>query len=229
MTRPLDQSERFAAEVRALWGGPLNVIYAPLIEIVPVAATLEVPDNVIFTSVNGVTSANQFDLPTGLTAWCVGRKTAQAAEAAGFAPITGPGDAEGLVAHIIAAQPLGTFAHIRGTHARGDVAATLANAGLPCADVVAYDQRSRTLTAAAQTALAGKSPVIVPLFSPRTGMIFAKQGPYQAVVHAPVISAAVQQQVEPYLAVRFELAARPDANAMLDATVAAIRAAGASI
>ena len=228
MTRPEHQNASFADQIAASWDAPLTVIHSPLTGIVPVVTQITTPDAVIFTSANGVAAAAQFHLPIGMTAWCVGKKTAQVAKAAGFAPNVGPGDAAGLVAHIISAKPLGTFAHIRGMHTRGDVADRLQAAGLNCADVVAYDQKALPLTAPAQTALAGKSAVIVPLFSPRTGVIFNAQGPYQAKVFAPVISAAVQETLEPSVVACIEPALRPDAKAMYDATLVALRAAVAS-
>lgn len=228
MTRPKAQSASFADMVVAAWNGPLTVVHSPLIEIVWIDTPPSAGEVLIFTSVNGVAAAKRMTLPKGRPAWCVGDKTAKAARNAGFAPKTGPGDADGLVADIIAANPRVRLAHIRGMHTRGDVSARLAAAGVNCDDVIAYDQRALTLNAAAKSALAGKSPVIVPLFSPRTGVIFAQQGPYQAKVYAPVISEAVKDALEPSLVARVDLANRPDANAMLDATLAALGAATAS-
>ncbi len=228
MTRPRAQSEIFAIKVARAWGKPLTIIHSPLIEIIWVDAALDGCDSLIFTSVNGVTAARWMGVPNGLPAWCVGKKTAKAARDAGFDPTIGPGDAEGLVADIIAAHPLGRLAHIRGTHTRGDICARLLSAGITCADVIAYDQRAQTLSVEAKAALAGKSPVIVPLFSPRTGVIFAEQGPYQTQVYAPVISATVRDAVEPSLATSVFLAKRPNGEAMLDATLTALKVAEAS-
>ncbi len=228
MTRPRAQGEGFAAKVAEVWGKPLTVIPSPLIKIVWLDAKLETPDGLIFTSVNGVTAAKRMGLPKGLPAWCVGQKTAQAARDAGFDPTVGPGDAEGLIADVIAANPLGKLAHMRGIHTRGDVCERLQSAGITCADVIGYDQQAQTLNREAKIALGGNSPVIVPLFSPRTGMIFSAQGPYQTQVYAPVISAAVLDGLDPSLDASVFLAKRPDAEAMLEATVAALKAATAS-
>lgn len=225
VTRPKDQGEDFGRAIAERWDGPLDIILSPLLRIVPITAKVDVPDALIFTSVNGVAAAQRLQVPGGLAAWCVGEKTAQAAAVAGYDPITGPGDATGLLAAIITAQPDGRLAHFRGKHARGDIAANLTQAGLTCADVVAYDQEELPLSEAAQMALAGNSPVIVPLFSPRTGMIFSANGPYQAKVHAVVISDAVKAVLEPLALETATKASQPDAMAMQDAVLLALKAA----
>ena len=223
MTRPTAQSERFAASVASAWDGPLELIVSPLIKIVPIKTTAPDVDAVIFTSANGVDAAAAMDLRKGLVAWCVGGRTAQAAQQAGFVPITGPGDADGLVAHIISAHPAGTLAHIRGKHARGDVCARLNAAGLLCRDVVAYDQQSCALSTQAQAALNTDIPVVVPLFSPRTSTILSKQGPFMATMHVIALSSAVEEAIDPELNWDVAVASAPDGEAMKHATLAALR------
>lgn len=223
VTRPIAQSESFAASVMAAWDGPLNLIVSPLIEIVPLPATIPDVDSVIFTSANGVSAARSLGLPAGLKAWCVGDRTAQIAKQAGFDPIIGPGDAEGLVARLIVAQPTGIIAHIRGMHARGDVSARLNAAGVNCVDVVTYDQQSCALTPQAHMALFADEPVIFPLFSPRTSTILSKQGPFKAPVHIIALSDAVKSAVDPALGWDIAVASTPDADAMKLATLAALR------
>ncbi len=223
VTRPIAQSESFAASVMAAWDGPLNLIVSPLIEIVPLPAKIPDVDSVIFTSANGVNAARNLELPAGLSAWCVGDRTAQTAKQAGFDPIIGPGDAEGLVSRLIAAQPAGMIAHIRGMHARGNIGARLNAAGLNCLDVVAYDQQSCKLTAQAHVALCADKPVIFPLFSPRTSTILSEQGPFNAPVHIVALSDAVQSAVDPALGWDIAVASTPDADAMRLATLAALR------
>ncbi|MCK0097503.1 uroporphyrinogen-III synthase [Yoonia sp. F2084L] len=224
LTRPAAQSESFAADIAARWEGPLHIIQSPLIEIVPVQASCDAPDAVIFTSANGVGAAKQLGLSDGLTAWCVGAKTADAALAAGFAPIIGPGNADGLLSDIIAAKPAGTLAHIRGKHARGDVRARLIQAGVNCKDVVVYDQQEQPLSDQANAALSAITPLIFPLFSPRMAAILSKQGPFAAPIHAVALSQAVAEALATELVDSLSVAPVPDAAAMLDATLAAMRA-----
>lgn len=199
--------------VRAQWHGPLDVVSSPLLEISFVAATPPEADSLIFTSVNGVTAAAHLGL-TGHKAWCVGDRTAEVARDAGFAAETAQGDAKALVARIIAARPEGRLAHIRGIHARGDVAQSLNAAGLICEDVVAYDQLVRDLTPEAKAVLAGQAPVVAPLFSPRSATIFKQQGPFAAPVYVAAMSVAVHDALNPLPVVRLDVADSPDAPSM---------------
>jgi len=219
LTRPTAQSESFAAEVKAQWDGDLRIVQSPLIEIVPLPARCDAPDAVIFTSANGVAAAGRFDLPNGLEAWCVGENTALLAKAKGFTPITGPGDADGLVASIISTRPMGRLAHIRGVHARGDISDRLNASGLTCEDVIAYDQKELPLTEDARNVLAALNPVLFPLFSPRTATILNKRGPFAAPVHVIAMSDAVRNAVSEGLAIRTIMAKKPDRAAMVDATL----------
>lgn len=223
LTRPKAQSESFATELLAQWDGPIEIIHAPLIEIVPVDARCKTPDAVIFTSANGVSASKRLGLPKGLSAWCVGSKTAELARAAGFEPVRGPGDADGLVRQIIAANPRGRLAHIRGMHARGDVSARLNEAGITCEDVVAYDQKARPLTLEALSAVSAQKCVVLPLFSPRTATILNSEGPFVAAVHVIALSEAVKSAISPEIVKQVTLAESPDGNAMLSATLDVLR------
>jgi len=224
VTRPDPQGAAFAAAVQRAWGGDLHVILSPLLQIlsVPVAHDLSDLSGVIFTSFNGVAQAERLRLRTDIPAFCVGDRTAEAARDLGFETITSPGDAAQLTALIMSKRPIGHLAHIRGRHARGNIAPTLARAGIPCRDIIAYDQQVLPLTAQAQTALAGQNPVVVPLFSPRTGAIFAQSRPFEAPLHVVAISGAVLPPGLP--AQTTQVAATPDGSAMIAATLACLRA-----
>jgi len=224
LTRPKAQSASFAAELTAQYDGPIEIIRSPLIEIIPVAARSTGPDAVIFTSANGVIASGRLDLPAGVTAWCVGPKTAALAQEAGFMPITGPGDADGLVSQIIAAKPPGRLAHIRGMHARADLSARLGAAGFICDDIVAYAQKALTLTDQARSATSAQNPVIFPLFSPRTATIFSQQAPFLSPVHAIALSPAVARAIPAGIAQAVTVAQRPDGPAMVAATLKTIKA-----
>lgn len=222
LTRPAGRNASFAAAVQARWQQPLGVVTSPLIKIAFADPAPPAADVLIFTSANGVAAARFWGLPPGVPAWCVGGHTAAAAQEAGYTVRVGPGDAAGLVSDILAARPSGRFAHIRGRHARGAIAQKLTQAGLACADVIAYDQIACDLGAEACTALAGDQPVIAPLFSPRTATILRQQGPFAAPVHAVVISDAAAEALGAWTSDRLTVAATPDASGMADAVIAAL-------
>ena len=223
VTRPAAQSERFARDIAALWTRPLTVIQSPLIGIRLLTPNVGHVDQLVFTSVNGVQAAQHLNIPPGKSAWCVGARTAQAAIDAGFNPLTGPNDANGLVDMILAAQPQGLLAHIRGNHARGDISARLNGSGVDCADIVGYDQPALHLTKAAKEAINADIPVIFPLFSPRTSTILNGEGPFRAQVHVVALSQAVADAVDPALGANITVSRSPDGDAMNDALISALK------
>lgn len=160
LTRPEAASERFAAQISYLG---LPVVISPALRIVPVAhdaARVAAAAGLVFTSENAVRFAGRGG---GRPAICVGTRTAAVAEAAGFCATAGPGDAARLMPMV---QDLGPgWLHLHGVH----VARVL-----PVPGMAVYDQQALALNAAAQAALAGDSPVIVPLFSPRSASVVAK-------------------------------------------------------
>ena len=222
LTRPEGRNGPFAAMVRDRLGRDISVVTSPLMAIT--FLEVERPDaaDYVFTSVNGVAAAKAMTVGAGATAWCVGRQTAAAATKAGFAAKVGPGDADALVAHIIAAQPNGRLAHIRGRHSRGDVAQTLQQAGIRCEDIVAYDQIPSDLTSDARSVLSGQQPVVFPLFSPRTATILKAQGPFAAPIHAAAMSEAVKAELSGLPTKAMVVAKHPDAAHMADAVAAMI-------
>lgn len=221
LTRPAAQSDRFAADLRARLPGA-DITISPLLA--PEYLRPALPEGphaaVIFTSETGVAAAKGLDgLPN--LAWCVGERTAAAAQAAGFRTVTGGGDAALLVQAMIQAMrdappPAGRLIHLRGREARGDVAQRLWDAGLPCDEAVVYAQQAQPLSPRAQMLLEDSLPIIVPLFSPRSALVFAKRARgARAPLWIAALSPAVAKACPP--AARTEIAARTDAAAMCDA------------
>ena len=214
LTRPEAAARRFVAQL----GLGVEVLIAPLLridqlDVDPAVAGLA---GIILTSENGAVAAGRLPgLPQ--RAWCVGDRTAEAAGEAGFDPISARGDADALVALILSGGETGPLLHIRGEHARGDVAGRLNAAGVMTRDVVAYRQTSQPLSPGALAVLAGNRPVILPLFSPRTVTILAEHGRFTAPVYLVAISQAVAD-VAARLHPRSLLQADgPDATAMAGA------------
>ncbi|MDK3017818.1 uroporphyrinogen-III synthase [Pseudodonghicola sp. IC7] len=221
MTRPPDAADRFVAALDPALRARLALIRAPLMQIVPCQARIALAGvaGVIFTSANGVRFA---DLPAAtirsLPAYCVGRTTAEAAQDAGWQVVLTCPDADHLVAALTDARPVAPLLHLRGAHARGEIAGRLTAAGIETGAAVVYDQVLLPLSPAAQAALAGPEPVIVPLFSPRTARHFADICGDAARPAAPLflgaISPAAAEPVENLGAAALEVAKTPDAAGM---------------
>lgn len=195
-------------------------VISPLIGIVPLSVAVPDPPpmGIVLTSMHGAEVAATLGLPFGLRAWCVGVRTAEAARAAGMDAVSAGGDADALVAAILRVTPDGPLWHLRGRHARGDVAARLTGAGVACTETVAYRQDAMPLTSEAREVLGGTRPVVVPLFSPRTAALLVAQGPFAAPCHVIAISAAVADAASALRPAGLRIAERPDAVAMIAAT-----------
>jgi uroporphyrinogen-III synthase len=229
LTRPEAASRRVAAALRDRLGADLPVLISPVLDIVcdPAAAAraLRGAGGVILSSENGAAACAAGCAGAGLPAFCVGARTAEAAQAAGFVPQPDPpGDLDGLIAQIKArgfSVDRGPLVHLHGAHVTGDAAAALAAAGVPARSAVVYDQRARPLSDGAFRLLAGAAPAIVPVFSPRSARLLA---PALGAARAPLRIAAISPRAAAPVAVHgagiVRVARRPDADAMIDVIAA---------
>ncbi len=159
LTRPEADSRRFAAMLPEF-----RAVISPILRIEPVAhdaARLHAARGLVFTSAHAVASAGPGH---GRLALCVGGRTAQVAREAGFTTREGNGFAESLLPLIEAVEmPL---IHPHGRHLARE---------LPVEGMVVYDQIAQPLNADARALLAGETPVLLPLFSPRSARLLAAQ------------------------------------------------------
>ncbi|QYK41973.1 MAG: uroporphyrinogen-III synthase [Paracoccaceae bacterium] len=216
LTRPAAQGMRFARDLLARLPGA-EILHSPLLApaFLSPPQPAAMPDAVIFTSETGVEAARRLGWPLPDRAWCVGDRTAAVATAAGFRARSAGGDAAALVGLLLAGPRSGRLLHLRGADSRGEVAATLAAAGIPTDEAIIYEQRAQPLLPAARAWLDQTRKVIVPLFSPRTAQLFAAEASRaRAPLHIAALSDAVAAAAPP--AARVSVAARPDAAAMSD-------------
>ena len=231
LTRPEAAARRFEAGLRAA-GVAAPVVVAPLMRIVPdpgavAAAGVGAAAALVFTSAEAVAVAAAAS-PARPPAFCVGPATAAAARAAGYRAIPGGGDVAALAATILAAPPAGPVLHLHGAHVRGNLARELAAAGLPARGVAVYEQRAQPLPAAGRRQLAAPGArVLAPVFSPRSAVLLAAALPpppraaLEVVAISPAAAAAFGK--EPPVAV--QVAARPDAEAVIAALAGCLAAA----
>lgn len=220
LTRPEAQATAFAADFAMRFGPDVPVIISPILRIVPVATRLSLDGvtGLIFTSGRAVARFAQLSDNRALPAYCVGERTAALARKAGLTARVAGTDAQAALDFLRAEPPGGRLLHLRGRHSRGDIAAELRAADQPCDEVIVYDQQEQQLDRAAQALLAGRTPVLLPLFSPRSAAIVSGQI-HQAA--APVAVAAISRATMaawtgPVPALT-RIAAHPNASAMLDA------------
>ncbi|MFY0308444.1 uroporphyrinogen-III synthase [Leisingera sp. D0M16] len=220
MTRPLAAAERFVAGLPEAARAGLRVIYAPLMEIRPAQAPVDLDHvkAVIFTSANGVEAASR-ETAARLPAYCVGERTAQAAAEAGWQASCLGHCADELVAALLSQRPEAPLLHLRGGHARGEIAERLTSGGIPCQEQILYDQVLLPLTDEAKMALAAQTDVIVPLFSPRTARHFANLCGDASHLHLIALSPAVAEPLKGLNCKTLRVSKTPDAAALAAAVL----------
>lgn len=221
ITRMRPDAERFAQAISAAWGQPLTVHIEPAfrIEAIDVGSAPQVGD-IICTSANGVAQIARLGLAP-LAVWCVGDRTAGAAQDAGYQAISARGDADDLVKLILAKRPNGPLLHVAGRDTRGNIADRLTSAGLPCKTLMAYQQVPNAPSAALGQ-LAGRSGhVVAPVFSPNSALILATQD-WDATRHGVAMSPAVADVLTDQGFDTVTTAKAPAEAAMIDATLAVL-------
>jgi uroporphyrinogen-III synthase len=228
LTRPSAQSESFAGLLRARLGERWPIVISPLLEIVslPVPASAMSARGFLFTSQNGVAALAGAQGLAGRPAFCVGARTADAARAAGFDAVAAEGDVTSLAALVVTRRPEGPLLHVSGEEVRGDLAGALAAAGIAAERVVAYTQRPVPLAEAARSLLAGEGPVTVPLFSPRSAALLAREGPFRARLRLVALSQAVAREARALGAESCAVCDRPESAAMIAAIARSAGGAG---
>ena len=200
LTRPEAQSRDFAT---ALTG--VEVLISPIlrIEALPLdRQRVASAPGLIFTSANAVGFAGPGD---GKPALCVGAQTAEAASAAGYDVITGPGNADGLIPLL---KGRGDWLHLHGRH-RSQI--------LPVQSLAVYDQIEQPLRAEALAAAQDTRPLILPLFSPRSAALLSK-ALFRAT--APITTIAISSAADAAFlgpVISRIVADKPDRHAMLRA------------
>lgn len=216
LTRPEAQSRALAVAFADM----ARVVITPVMEIVGTGVTVDLTGyaGVILTSANAVVFAPD---PRGVRVFCVGGKTAEAARAEGAEVALVAEDADDLVARCTGPGPL---LHLRGEHARGDVAERLSSAGIETHEAVLYRQEERALTEEALGLLTGNAPVVLPLFSPRSAeLVGAQVGTPGPGVRVLAMSPAVAERWQAVTGGSAEVCARPTGEEMRERIAAILR------
>ena len=218
ITRPEPANVQFADEIRGRLGCAASILLSPVLQI---DFTGALPDldpfgGLIFTSRNGVRAFAAKTKRRNITCYCVGDATAATAERIGFTAISARGAADDLVDMLKTKGVSEPLLHIRGEHARGDIALRLTQAGLPTTEAVLYRQIPIALSQDALGVLSGEVPVILPLFSPRSAALVVSQTTFSAPIHVAAISKNVAAILSDGFANQVLIARNPDAASMLD-------------
>ena len=220
LTRPQAQGEGFARQLTQRFGSRVRPVIAPLMA--PEYLSPPVPPGpfaaVVFTSAHGVEGALRLGLSLPQLAFCVGRSTASAASAAGLQARSADGDAKDLVATIEKAAPNGRLLYIRGVDTSGDLGNTLNSMSILTVSLQVYLQKSMPFEGESLHLLRQTSPLIVPLFSPRSALLFRQALPSDARADLRIVamSDAVATATADIPHTTLVIARNPDAPGMLD-------------
>jgi uroporphyrinogen-III synthase len=172
LTRPRSSAQAFADTLDRAAYDAVTVIFAPLMEIVGIQATLPLDraGGVVFTSANGVLHT---PAGAGQPAYCVGAQTTEKARARGWDAHEAGENAAALVKTLLATRPDGPLVHLGGEYTIGDIAQTLTAAGIPTRHIAIYAQNLLPLSGDAIAALS--HPSIIPVFSARSAAKLAEE------------------------------------------------------
>lgn len=216
MTRPQVDSDRFLAALGHDVLAGVEVITSPLMRIEPVAEAPDIANarGLIFTSRNGVRIADALGITKDLPCYCVGAQTTALAADLGWSAHMAGENADALVARLMDQRPPAPLLHLRGNHARGDIAARLSGGGLPTKEAVIYDQVAQPLSRQAKAVIADAHPVVAPLLSPRTARQFAGTGPMPCNLWVAALSSAVADEVKHLKTCKVHVAAAPTVQSL---------------
>ncbi len=232
LTRSAAQSQRFADDMTAALGQRPALSIHPLMtmSVIPVDVDISRYDAVVFTSENGVSAfaklSKEPDAALRVTAYCVGQKTAQAAQALGFMARSAEGDVTDLSALILADLPRSArVIHLHGHHQAGDLCAVLQAAGQTADHLAIYEQVALAPDSEFTSIFQSDRSVVVPLFSPRSAALFFAALPenMRADLRFVAISAATADAIPAAFHARVSVAQSPNAGAMIDALVRYLR------
>lgn len=211
LTRPLSSAVQFCAQLDAGVMVDVEVVISPLLDIVPTCTAVDLSGyaGVIFTSAYAPPCVMNGG---GRTAYCVGTRTAQAAQIRGWHVAFIAETADGLIAQMETVR--GPLLHLAGQHRRGEIADRLRHAGVQAQVVVVYCQPAQKLSAQAYKLLSETDVIVAPIFSPRSAELFVEQVKVFENVHIVAISGAVATEFGAVIPNRLCIAPAPTGEEM---------------
>lgn len=219
MTRPRAAAERFLRQLPADILHQVTPVFAPLLRIETSREAVDLTDvaGVIFTSTNGVRAASAVNQSRAIPAYCVGEVTARIAGDLGWSVAAIGENADELVATLIQSRTCGPLLHLCGKHTRGKVAERLSTAGCQTRRRVMYEQELLPIADKVLTILRDSTPVIAPIFSPRTARQFVSQCPEIMHLHLVAMSEAVAEPLSGMTHSTLSVAEQPNVASMVSA------------
>ena len=217
ITRPAPSGAAFAKQLKKVIGPAAKIVLSPVFEIEACGALPDLSQvrQLVFSSRHGVEAFARLSARRDIPAYAVGEATAQAGRDIGLSVTACGGDARQMRKRILADALPGPFLHIRGEYTTGHLARDLTFAGLETHEAVLYSQRAVGLTDQAKECLQQKTPVILPLFSPRSARLAVSKVLVKAPLFVAAMSENVAQEIPPEIVREVVVAREPTTIEML--------------
>ncbi|MYA89959.1 MAG: uroporphyrinogen-III synthase [Boseongicola sp. SB0662_bin_57] len=217
LTRPEAQSASFLADCERRLGQRIPAVISPVMDIIPVAEPPDLNEFATIVAASGNAVRQLGDSLEGRIVLTVGEATAGLARGFGARAKALGETAESFLERI--GEVAFPVIVCRGRHARCNLAERLSAQGANAVDVVLYDQAPRPLSRAAHALLAGSSPVLAPVFSPRSARLLSCHS-----ATAPVMVLAISEAARAAWRgdAEFRVARHPTADSMCDLVVEAL-------
>jgi len=195
ITRPLVQSRRFSKHLIENFGTRVEICISPIIKIKPLIVDVDVSqfDGIIFTSENAVKAFNKLDIITKKDVFCVGRQTAKFARGIGLHVTQIAKDTTYLIAFLKKNKSQARLLYLCGDNISVDLTKALFTSSISVSSKVVYEQVPIKLTRDAIKILSQEVPLLIPIFSERSGHLLSKQ--FTKKMISPRIAVCLSHQI----------------------------------
>lgn len=196
ITRSFDQSRRFSQRLVKKFDNKLDISISPIIKIKPLYLNVELNsfDGIIFTSENAIKVCKKIDISSDKKIFCVGRQTKKMAEKNGLKVSNTGKDTASLIKLLLTIKIKTRLLYLCGKNISVDLSKAFSSSDTVsvCTKAI-YDQTPLKLTLNAINILSQKKPVLVPIFSERSGHILSRQ--FTKKMTSPRIALCFSKQI----------------------------------
>ena len=222
LTRPLDGNARFCLKIKHLLY-KCEILDSPIqkIEFLPGLSKVNKNAVLIFTSVNGLRTAEKHNL-TNNRCFVVGKNTKKIAVSFGYEVLGFSKDQENLLKLIKSKRLTESMVHIRGKHTVGNLCASLKKSEFSCLEIIGYNQEPLKINKQNLQKIQSGRPVILPIFSSRSAKLLQSNIDLTGF-NVVAISEAVAQILTGVELGELVISKKPNLNSMQEATLAILR------
>lgn len=195
ITRPIGQSQRFFRHLIENFGTRVNIVISPIMKIKPLIVNIDVNefDGIIFTSENAVRAFKKLAISTKKDIFCVGRQTAKCAQRIGLSVAQTEKDTTDLIGFLFKNKIQARLLYLCGDNISVDLTKALSTSSIRVSSKVIYEQAPMKLTREAIKILSQENPLLIPIFSERSGHLLSKQ--FTKKMISPRIAVCLSHQI----------------------------------